>query len=278
MFPEIFQATVAAGEQSGHLDAVLERLADYTESRQVTRNKINTALFYPIILVVLALGIVTMLLTYIVPQVVAVFDDLGQQLPLLTRSLIGLSEFLQAWGLILLAAVVAAVWLFRRALRIETNRMRFHRLLLRLPVLARLIRGLNAARFARTLSILAASGVPVLQALSIAAEVGSNRPMREAVRQAGPQVREGSSLNRALDRSGYFPPMVLHLIASGESSGSLDQMLERAAVHQEREMETRIGLILGMFEPAVILFMGLVVMIIVLAILLPIFELNQLVQ
>ncbi|MCG5512386.1 type II secretion system inner membrane protein GspF [Ectothiorhodospira shaposhnikovii] len=278
VFPDIYRTTVAAGEQSGHLDVVLERLADYTENRQQMRQKIQLALFYPAILTTMAVLVTVALLTYVVPEVVQVFSGIGQELPWLTRTLIAVSDALRDYGLILLAALVAAGLLFRYLLRRPGPLRAWHRLLLRLPLVGRLTRGMNTARFARTLSILSASGVAVLESLRIAAEVISNRPMREAVQAVAQRVREGSGIGVALERSGYFPPMTVHLIRSGEAGGSLDEMLERAAVNQERELETRIAMIMGILEPVLILVMGLVVLVIVLAILLPIFELNQLVN
>ena len=278
VFPELYRSTVAAGEHSGHLDVVLERLADYTESRQQLRQKIQLALFYPAILTVVALLVTIALLTYVVPQVVQVFDNIGQQLPLLTRALIKLSAFLRSYGFVVLILLIVAMVSFRRSLRIESNRYRFHLLLHRLPIIGRLQRGLNTARFARTLSILTASGVSVLEALRIAGEVVGSLPMRTAVEEAAQKVREGASIAASLRRSGYFPPMTLHLIASGESSGKLEEMLERAAANQERELETVIAALMGLFEPVLIVVMGSVVLVIVLAILLPIFDLNQLVH
>jgi general secretion pathway protein F len=278
VFDELYFATVTAGEQSGHLSTVLERLADYTEARQATRSRVTVALFYPSILCVLALSIVALLLAYIVPQVVDVFEGLDAELPWLTQALIAVSDFIRAWGWYLLAGIAVCLWLFRRALRIDGFRERIHRLVLRLPYIQRLARGLNSERFARTLSILTASGVPVLDALKISAAVVVNLPMRGAVLRAANQVREGRSLEKSLAESGLFPPMMVHLVASGEASGNLDQMLERAAVQQEREMSTLLSVFLSLFEPLVILVMGLIVLVIVLAILLPIFELNQLVQ
>ncbi|RMG28251.1 MAG: type II secretion system protein GspF [Gammaproteobacteria bacterium] len=278
VFPEIYRATVAAGEQTGHLDAVLERLADYTEARQAVRQKIQLALFYPAILTVVAIAVVVLLLAYVVPQVVQVFDSLGQTLPWLTRLLIATSDFLQAWGLWLVLGLALAGTGLAMLLRRPGPRRAWHHLLLRLPLVARLVRGINTARFARTFSILAASGVPVLEALRIGAGVIGNLPMREAVENAARRVREGSSIHKALEESGQFPPMMLHLIASGEASGRLEQMLERAAISQERELETLIGTFLGLFEPLMIVTMGGLVLVIVLAILLPIFDLNQLVK
>lgn len=278
IFPELYRSTVAAGEQSGHLNVVLDRLADYTENRQQLNQKMMLALIYPLLLTLVAIGVVIGLLAYVVPQVVSVFDNIGQGLPALTIGLIALSEFIQSYGLILFVLLVAALFLFSYLMRFERFKYQFHFVLLRVPLVSRLIRGLNTARFARTFSILAASGVPVLEGLRISAQVISNLPMRSAVDQAARKVREGTNLHTALEASGYFPPMTLHLIASGEASGKLEEMLERAADSQESEMDTLRGALLGIFEPVIILVMGGIVLIIVLAILLPIFELNQLVK
>ena len=277
VFPEIYQATVAAGEQSGHLDAVLERLADYLENRQATQATVKKALIYPSMLVVASIGIVAFLLGYVVPQVVQVFDSMNQELPALTTGMLALSAFVREWGMLILLLVIGGVVLFRYLMRREGFKTVVHGAMLRIPILARLIRGFNAAQFARTLSILAASGVPVLEALEIASQVITNRPMRTAVKTAAGQVREGTTLGTALERTGYFPPMLLHLIASGEASGKLDTMLEKAATHQERELDSILSVFIGLFEPVVILIMGAAVLAIVLAILLPIFEMNQLV-
>lgn len=277
-FPEIYVATVRAGEQSGHLDNVLERLADYTDARQETRTSVGNALAYPAILSVVAVAIVIFLLSYIVPEVVGVFGSFDADLPWLTRALIASSDFLRDWGWMLLILLVVAIVVARLALQRPAIRYAADEALLKLPIIGSLLRGADTGRFARTLSILAASGVPVLEALGIASTVVNNRPMRAAVERAAVQVREGTSLHRALDRSNRFPPMVLHLIASGEQSGQLDQMLHRAADHQERETRMKVSLLVNIFEPAVILVMGLAVLVIVLAILLPIFELNQLVR
>jgi len=278
VFPEIYQATVSAGEQSGHLDAVLERLADYTEERQAANATVKKALIYPSMLVVASILIVAFLLAYVVPQVVQVFDGMGQELPMLTRVLLASSDFVREWGLVVAGVLFVAFVLFRRAMRGEAFRTRVHSMLLKIPLMSRLIRGFNTAQFARTLSILAASGVQVLEALDIASQVVTNRPMRLAVNRAAAQVREGSNLSSSLEKTGYFPPMLLHLIASGEASGQLDTMLEKAATHQERELNSVMAVFLGLFEPAVILIMGGVVLMIVLGILLPIFEMNQLVN
>jgi general secretion pathway protein F len=278
VFPELYRATVAAGEQSGHLEVVFERLADYTEARQQMRQKVGLALFYPLLLTGVAILVVAGLLTYVVPQVVQVFSSLNQQLPALTRGLIAVSGFLRQNGWWLLAMLAAGVIAWVLALRRIGFRRRVDQALLRMPLVARLTRGANTARFARTFSILMASGVPVLEALRISSQVLSNLPMREAVEQATARVKEGASLNKAISASGYFPPMTVQLIASGEASGRLESMLERAAIQQERETETLIAALLGIFEPVLILVMGGVVLVIVLAILLPIFDLNQLVR
>lgn len=278
IFPDLYRATVAAGEQSGYLDVVLERLADYTESRQQMRQKIMLALIYPVLLTGVAILVVTALLAYVVPQVVQVFENIGQELPVLTRGLIALSDFIRAYGLTLLLVLVLSSIGFALLMRRPAARYRFHQFLLALPLVSRLIRGLNAARFSRTFSILTASSVPVLEGLRISAQVLSNLPMRAAVEEAATKVREGASLHAALERSRYFPPMTIHLIASGETSGNLELMLERAAVSQEREMETLMAALVGLFEPFLILAMGGIVLVIVIAILLPIFDLNQLVK
>lgn len=278
VFPELYRATVSAGEQSGHLDVVLERLADYTEARQQLRQKIQLALFYPALLTLMALGVASLLLVYVVPQVVQVFANIGQELPWLTRALIAVSDFLRNYGFFILLLITAAGIGFSYLMKGGAFRWRIHQILLSLPLIARLVRGLNTARFARTASILIASGVPVLEVLRISASVVSNLPMRDAIDEAARKIREGASISGSLEKSGYFPPMTIHLIASGEASGRLEEMLDRAAANQEREIESLVATILGLFEPLLIVVMGVMVLIIVLAILLPIFELNQLVQ
>lgn len=278
VFPELYRATAAAGEQSGHLDVVLERLADYTEARLQMRQKMLLALLYPLILTALAVLVVIGLLTYVVPQVVQVFDSLGQDLPILTRALLAASGFLRDYGWLLLAIVVVTTVLYVLLLKRPGFRRMVHGIQLRSPLVGRLTRGLNTARYTRTLSILLASSVPVLEALRIAGQVVSQVPMREAVEKTAIKVREGAELHVSLGESGYFSPMAVQLIASGEASGNLEMMLERAAIQQERETDTVIQALLGLFEPLLILTMGLMVLLIVLAILLPIFDLNQLVR
>jgi len=229
------------------------------------------------VLVIASILIVSFLLAYVVPQVVQVFEGMNQELPALTTAMLATSAFVREWGLVIAGVVAVVIILYQRAMKGEGFKTRIHGLMLKLPLFKRLIRGFNTSQFARTLSILAASGVPVLEALDIGAQVITNRPMRKAVNTAAAQVREGVTLSSALERTGYFPPMLLHLIASGESSGQLDSMLEKAATHQERELNSLMAIFLGLFEPVVILIMGGVVLTIVLGILLPIFEMNQLV-
>lgn len=277
-FPELYRATVAAGEQSGHLDTVLERLADYTESRQALQQKISQAMIYPIFLVIFAVLIVSLLLVYAVPKITSVFANTGRDLPGLTVALIQASDFLQAWGLWLLLGVVAAGFWCRWVLRRPAPRRIFDRWLLGLPLVSKLVRGSNTARFTRTLSTLTSSGVPVLDALRIAAEVLTNVPMREAVEAAAERVREGAPIGRSLGVSGYFPPLCVHLISSGEASGELDTMLGRAASNQEQELQGLIGTLVNLLGPLVIVAMGALVLFIVLAMLMPIFEMNQLVR
>lgn len=278
IFPDLYRATVAAGESSGHLDIVLDRLADYTESRQQMASKVAQATIYPAILTIMAFLVVTGLLVFVVPQIVEVFDTSGQELPGITMAMIWLSESLQEWWWALLLLIASAFFAFRKFLSIPSNQRRFHLFLLKIPVVGKLVRGLNTARFSRTLSILSSSGVPVLDALQLAAPVVANLPMRDAVIDAAEKVREGSSIYSALDRSKLFPPMTLHLIASGEKSGNLEDMLDKAAAQQERELEVLIATFMGLFEPLLIVFMGGIVLLIVLSILLPIINMNDLMQ
>ena len=275
-FPTVYRATVMAGEQAGQLDTVLERLADYTESRHGLRQKIVQAMVYPVLLTSIALVIIVVMLIVVVPKVVGVFETTGQQLPLMTRVLIAVSDFVQNWWFLLIAIVVGTIVLVARALKHEDVRRRVHGWILRAPIVGRVTRGLNTARFTRTLSILTASGVPALEALRISASVIANLPMRAAVEDAAVRVREGGAIGRSLGQSKLFPPMTIHLIASGEASGELDSMLERAANHQESEMDSLLATMLSALEPLLIVMMGLVVLAIVMAILLPIFQINQL--
>jgi general secretion pathway protein F len=277
-FPEFYRALVQGGEDSGALPTVLAHLADYLDARQALRQKTSLALLYPVLVGVVALAIVTGLLVYVVPQVVHVFQQSRQALPLLTRALIGLSDFLRAaWPYLLLVFIALAVTA-HMALRRPAYRRRWHVLLLTLPWLGPLVRGVDTSRFASTLAILVAGGVPLLGALASAARVMGNLVMREAVERAIERVREGVSLARALGETREFPPLLVHLVASGEMSGKLEQMLERAARLETQALERRLAVFLALLEPVMILAMGAVVLMIVLAILLPIIEINQLVS
>jgi general secretion pathway protein F len=285
-FPDIYRALIAAGEESGKLGSVLGSLADYVEERAKLQQKITLAFVYPVIVTLVALAVVIGLLTYVVPQVVQVFANTKQALPFLTRALIALSDFVRAYGWILLALVVIAAFVVRRLLKVEAVRLRWHKRLLRMPVVGVLGRSLNTARFASTLAILAGGGVPMLRALQAAGETVNNLAMRARVLEATQRVREGFSLARALRTTGdednqpgrtrLFPPVLIHLIASGEATGKLPEMLGRAADIHAREAERRAMFFTSLLEPILILAMGVVVMLIVLAVLLPIIEINQL--
>ncbi len=277
-FPELYRATLAAGEQAGHLEVVLERLADYTEARQQLQQKVFLALLYPVLLTLVAITVIAALLVHVVPQVVEVFAHIGQNLPPLTRWLIATSDFLQHNGVILLLGVAALLLIGKSLLKREHIRCRVHRRLLTLPLFGRFIRTLEAARFARSFSILIASGVPILEGLKVSSRVVGNLALREALDRVRAKVREGSSIHQAMAAEKCFPPLTIHLIASGEASSNLEQMLDRAALTQERESETVIAATMGLFEPVMIVIMGGIILTIVLAILLPIFELNQLVR
>lgn len=278
-FPQIFDdlycAMVAAGEKSGHLDEVLERLADYTEQRQLTRSQIQQASVYPGVLTVVAIAVISFLLASVVPEIVDQFADQGQELPGVTLFLIAISDFVRDYGLLLVLAILAGVIAFNAALKQPKFRYRVHRKLLYMPFFGRIIRGVNTARFARTLSILTASAVPLLDSLKITASVMSNLRMREVVDDACDRVREGTSLRASLADSKLFPPMMLHMIASGEKSGELEQMLRRCADNQDNEFSNLVNVSLKIFEPALIVTMAGVVLFIVLAIIQPILALNQ---
>jgi len=277
-FPEIYRATVAAGEQSGHLDSVLERLAEFTESRQILQQQIRNAMIYPIALVVTAIGIISFMLSYVVPKVVYVFENYGQELPLLTRMMIASSDFLRDYWFLLIVGIVATVYGLSWLLRREGPKRKYHRFLLNVPIVRTLTRGINTARFTQTLSILASSGVPILSSLRIASQVVVNIPMREAVEEASLRVREGAMISKSLAASKLFPPMTTHLIASGEASGRLQEMLSRAASNQEREVDGLVSTLLGIMQPLLVIVMAVIVLLIVLAILLPIFEINNLIR
>jgi len=277
-FPEFYCAVIHGGEESGALPAIMQRLADYLDARQALKQKIGLALLYPTLVSVVALLIVAGLLTYVVPQIVQVFQQSRESLPLLTRGLIWLSDFLRAAWPILAALAAGVVVAARFALRGEPARRAWHGLLLGLPWLGTLIRGANTSRFASTLAILAEGGVPLLAALQSGARVIGNLAMRHAVERAIERVREGTGLARALGETRAFPPVLVHLVASGEASGKLAQMLERAARLEAQALERRLAVFVTLLEPAMILVMGGIVLLIVLAILLPIIEINQLVR
>jgi general secretion pathway protein F len=278
VFPEIYRATVAAGEQAGHLDSVLERLADYTESREIIRQKVLGAMLYPIVLTIMCFVIVSFLLVFVVPKVVSVFDSTKAKLPLITRILIGTSDFFRLYGIYFLIAVAIAAWAFTRWQKSPAAKRQFQGWQLRVPLLGKMVRGFNTARFTRTFSILSGSSVPVLEAMRISGEVVTNLRMRDAVADAAARVREGAPIGRSLSVSRLFPPMTIHLISSGESSGQLDSMLERAAISQERELDGLLGAMVGLLGPLLIVMMGLFVMAIVFAMLLPIFQMNNLIH
>ena len=278
VFNEMYRAMVAAGEHSGHLGPVLEQLADYTEQRQYTSQKLKMAMIYPFILVGVAIAVVVALMVFVVPELVGIFAHSSRELPLLTRGLIVTSDFFREWGLWLLLGIVALFFAVKRLLRNESRRHKWHQMQLKIPGWSRLVVAVDTARFASTLSILMASGVPLLDALRIAGQVLTNLALREDSTAVAELVQEGSSLNRALQQSGRFPPMMVHMVASGEASGELETMLARSADNQERELEMTLGTMMALFEPLMVVVMGGMVLMIVLAILLPIFDLNTMVK
>jgi general secretion pathway protein F len=277
-FPDIYRALVGAGEQSGDLAGVMSRLADYLEGRQAMSQSAGLALLYPAIVASVALLIVVGLLTYVVPQVVEVFQNSRQELPFLTRALLWLSAVLQGNLVVIVVAIALLLVAARAAWAREAWRGRWQARLLRWPVIGPLLLGIGTARLASTLAILVGGGVPLLQALAASARVMGSLPLKTAVEEAAKLVREGSTLHRALDSRKVFPPIFIHLVASGESSGRLAHMLQQAARHQELENERRVRLLTGILEPAVIVAMGIVVLLVVLAILMPIIEMNQLIR
>jgi general secretion pathway protein F len=275
-FPPLYRAMVSAGESSGTLPHILERLAELLERQAQVRSKVLSALAYPIILAIVATFVVFALMIFVVPQVVEQFEDVGQELPLLTRIVIALSDFLANWWWALLLVLIGSVLLAGRALRDEGLRLRFDRGLLRLPLIGRLLRDLHAARMARTLSTMVASRLPLLEGLRLTTQTVHNRALRNASADITESIRTGGSLSAALRRAAVFPPLLVYLAASGEASGKLDIMLERAADYLEREFDTFTATALSLLEPAIIVLMGAVVAVIVLSILLPILQLDTL--
>ncbi|MGB3422917.1 MAG: type II secretion system inner membrane protein GspF [Castellaniella sp.] len=277
-FPDIYRALVDAGEQSGDLDRVLERLADYLETRGALRNKVLTAFIYPGIVTVVSVAIVIFLLSYVVPQVVGAFTQAHQALPWLTRVLLAASAGAQAWGLWLIAGLALVLALWRLRLRSPAARLAWHARLLRLPVLGRYIQGVDVARFAATLAILTGSRVPLLESLEASGRTLRNRKLRAAAADAARWVREGGSLAQALQAQKVFPPLLIHLVGSGERTGELPAMLERAAKALAADLERRALTLTAVLEPVMILAMGAMVLVIVLAVMMPIIEINQLIQ
>lgn len=277
IFDHLFRSMVAAGEKSGHLDGVLNRLADYTEQRQYMRSQTMQAMLYPAILTFFAIGVISILLAFVVPKIVEQFVHMGQSLPGTTVALIAISDFIRNYGLFVLVAIFLGIVTFKRALKSADFRLKYDRTILKLGILGKVNRGLNTARFARTLSILNASAVPLLEAMRISSDVLSNTYMKQAMNEATLRVREGTSLRTSLAQTKLFPPMMLHMIASGEKSGQLDGMLGRAADMQDREFTTLVTVSLKIFEPLLVSTMAFMVLFIVLAILQPILALNNLV-
>ena len=277
IFSRLYRAMVAAGEKSGHLDKVLDRLADYTEQRQQMRSQLIQALVYPIIMTVVAVGVIAILLTAVVPKIVGQFEHMGQNLPGTTQFLIAASDFLQANGLAILVLIMLSMVIFQRLMKKPSIRLKVHQRMLGLPAIGKVARGINTARFARTLSILTASAVPLLESMRISGEVLENMYIKQRVAESADKVREGASLRMSLEQTKLFPPMMLHMIASGEKSGQLEHMLGRAADNQDREFEALVSISLKAFEPALMVSMAGVVLFIVMAILQPILQLNTLV-
>ena len=277
-FPDIYRALVSAGEHSGHLGMVLERLATYIETRNTLTSKIRLAFTYPAIVTVVAFAIVIFLLSYVVPQVVSVFANTKQKLPTLTVIMLALSDFVRNWWWAALGVIAAVAAIIRSLLKQPDVRLAWHRWLLTEPLVGKLIRGYNTARFASTLSILVSAGVPILRSLQAAGETLTNQALKANVEDATTRVREGASLARALAAQNQFPPVLVHLIRSGEATGNLPTMLDRAATGEGQELERRTLFLTSLLEPLLILTMGVVVLMIVLAVLMPIIEINQLVR
>ncbi len=276
-FPDLYIATIAAGERSGHLDLILDQLSDYTENRFAMQKKIQGAMIYPIILLLMSFAIVMGLMTYVVPDIVKTFDQSKQALPWITVALIKASDLIRhTWPFLLLISIIGII-AFVRFLKTTAGHYAFDRLTLRLPLFGKLSRGINSARFASTLSILTQSGVPLVDALKIGAAVSSNWVIRDAINIAAEKVTEGGNLATQLERCGYFPPMMVQMICSGEASGELDRMLQRASDMQDREVTTFISTLLALLEPLMLVFMAAIVLVIVIAVMLPIVNMNNMI-
>lgn len=277
IFDSMYCASVHAGEQSGLLDVVMERLADHMETRQDLQRRTSQALIYPILLTVVALALVAALLTFVVPQIVQVFEGFDQELPVVTIWLIAVSDFFKAYGIQLIALATVAVIVYKQLLKVPAFKRQRDWFFLHIPWVSYLVRLANTARFTRTMSILVSSGVTALDSMHISTEVINNETIKTAVLKAADRVREGEHISVSLENTGYFSPLVLQLIQNGEASGKLGEMLERSARAEENEFAGITALFIGLFEPAMILLMGVVVLFIVVAILIPIFDMNELV-
>lgn len=275
IFNELYRSMVAAGERAGHLDKVLNRLADYTERRQKISSKVSAAMVYPAVLILVAVGVVAGLMVFAVPKVIDQFEHMGEELPTITKVLIGISDFTVYYGIYVLIGFIVLLFGARVWLRKDDNKLKWHSKILKFPVIGRLSRNLNTAQFSSTLNILHSSGVPLLEAMNIGGKVLSNLKMRKAISEAAVKVREGGSLKVALQQSGQFPPMMIHMIGSGEASGELEQMLEQVSDNQESLFENSIDVALNIMGPLIILALGAMVMFIVAAMMLPIFQLTN---
>ncbi|MCF6288604.1 MAG: type II secretion system inner membrane protein GspF [Proteobacteria bacterium] len=276
-FDELITTSVEAGEQSGNLDEVLLRLAEYLEQRQDMSKQSWMALLYPIILIVTSIAVVSGLMVYIVPKVIQVFENNNAQLPMITKALVALSAWVKSYGLILLVAIMIATVAFILALQNHDFKFKWHKFLLKLPIVGSFIKVAQSARFTRTLGILTKSTVPIVSALSLSGKVIKNLAIKQSVEKTATQVREGSSLSSSLKANGYFPPMTIRLIHSGEQSGILSEMLERAADTQERDVNHKLTSIVSIMQPVAILIVGIMILLIVLAMLLPIFQMNTII-
>lgn len=276
-FPELYRATVAAGEQTGRLDFVLDKLADYTEKQQVVRQKVQQALIYPSIMIFISIAIVSFLLAFVVPKIIEVFTSGGQAMPTMTVILISISHFTQHYGVYVLLLILLSIFAITKSLKNPRIQLYWHRIVLKIPIGSYLIRSVNVARYIHTFAILFAAGVGVLETMRVSTNLLSNISMRHAFELATTQVKEGSPISQSLQKTSYLSPMAIHLIASGEKSGKLPSMMERAALYLDDEVKRLIDTALTLLEPFVILVMGAVVLFIVLATLLPIFSMQQLI-